>query len=193
MSETPDTEIELSTDCRHFRFDRPCAPHKLEGVTCPRCVHHDRIERRIAVVKLAATGDVLRTTALLPAIHKRYPAAHVTWITAAAAVDLFVGNPLVDEVWSEDDPRARIQAFDAVLCPDADPRTAAIAAGIAAKERVGLSMNPSGAVDPLNAAADHWFRMGLHDGKKRANTETYQSLVAAVLGLAASEVGEPIL
>ena len=35
--------------------------------------------------------------------------------------------------------------------------------------------------------------MGLHDGLKRANTETYQSLVAAVLGLSASDVAEPIL
>ena len=59
MPDDPAFSIELSTDCRHFRFDRPCAPHKREGVSCPRCSHYDRIERRICIVKLAATGKYL--------------------------------------------------------------------------------------------------------------------------------------
>ena len=27
-------------DCLHYRSDRPCAPHKAEGVTCEGCKHY---------------------------------------------------------------------------------------------------------------------------------------------------------
>ena len=81
---------DLKTDCRHFRWDRPCAPHKATGVICPGCPEYDRVESRVAIVKLAAVGDVLRTTSLLPAVKARYRGAWITWVTSPAAIDLFV-------------------------------------------------------------------------------------------------------
>ena len=61
---------DLKPDCRQFRWDRPCAPHKRTGVTCATCERdYDPVRSRLLVVKLAALGDVLRTTAMLPAIH----------------------------------------------------------------------------------------------------------------------------
>jgi len=44
--------------------------------------------------KPIAVGDVLRTTSLLPGLHRRWPGAHVTWVTSPAAAELFRGNPL---------------------------------------------------------------------------------------------------
>src|SRR5262245_6386084 len=76
----------LKTDCRHFRPDRPCAPHKQHGVVCATCTEfYDPIRTRVLLVKLAAVGDVLRTTSLLPGLHRRWPGAHVTWLTSSAA------------------------------------------------------------------------------------------------------------
>jgi heptosyltransferase-2 len=184
---------DLKTDCRHFRWDRPCAPHKADGVTCPDCDKHEPVLIRLLVVKVAAAGDVLRTTSFLHAIRKRFPGAWITWVTAPSAVDLFAGNPLVDEVWATDDPRARLQEFDVALCPDADPQTAAFAAIANAKQVVGFEMDSEGRVRPSNSAAEHWFRMGIDDDRKRENTETYQSLVAKVLELDPAAVTEPIL
>lgn len=189
---------DLRTDCRHFRADRPCAPHKRSGVTCAVCREdYDPIRTRILVVKLAALGDVLRTTALLPAIRAAWPQAWVSWVTAPEAVELFEGNELVDEVFSTASAvtaaRLAVQEFDVVLCPDADPQAAALAAAAHAGERRGFTMDAQGRVRPLGDGARTWFMMGLDDRAKKRNTATYQELVARVLDLDPAEVGEPIL
>lgn len=187
----------LRRDCRHVRWDRPCAPHKKRGKQCATCDEYDPIQNRVLVVKLAATGDVLRTTAFLPAIHATWPHARVTWVTKKAAAGLFAGNALVDEVLTTDDAatvaRLLTETFDVVLCPDADPEAASLAAMARGKERRGFVRGEDGQVHALSAGAQHWFDMGLSDAKKKANRETYQALVADVLGLDRKLVKEPIL
>ena len=188
---------DLTPDCRHFRWERPCAPHKARGVTCAGCPEYDPVQQRLAIVKLAAVGDVLRTTSMLRGIHAAHPGARVTWITAPSAADLFRNNPLVDEVWTTADPglaqRGVVQEFDVVICPDADPTTAAIAASLRGRRRVGYTMDERGYVVPLNPAAEAWLRMGINDDIKKANQETYQHLVAQVIELEPEAVTEPIL
>lgn len=71
------TDFDLKTDCRHVRWDRPCTPHKKRDKVCQTCDEYDPVGYRVLVVKLAATGDVLRTTAFLPAIHEQIGRAHV--------------------------------------------------------------------------------------------------------------------
>ncbi|MCA8950666.1 MAG: glycosyltransferase family 9 protein [Planctomycetes bacterium] len=188
---------DLRSDCRHVRWDRPCAPHKLRGRTCGGCPEYDQVRHRVLMVKLAATGDVLRTTAFLPAIHATWPGARVTWVTRPAAAGLFRGNPFVDEVLVTDDAvtAARLQTedFDVVLCPDADPDAAALAAMARAKERRGFVRDSVGRVVPLGSGAEAWLAMGVDDVKKRQNRETYQTLVARVLGFDPGQVTEPVL
>lgn len=188
---------DLKTDCRHFRWDRPCAPHKRAGHTCPGCPEHDPVRSRLLIVKLAAVGDVLRTTALLPAVREAWPGARITWLTQPAAAPLFAGNELVDEVLTSGDAvtaaRLAVERFDAVLCPDADPQAAVLAAAARADRRVGFGMDAHGRVVPFGPGAERWFRMGLDDRAKRDNRETYQALVAAVLELDAAFVERPVL
>jgi heptosyltransferase-2 len=190
-------DFELKRDCRHVRWDRPCSPHKARGKECPTCDEYDPVAHRVLMVKLAATGDVLRTTAFLPAIHATWPHARVTWVTAPAAAALFCGNDLVDEVLTTDDAvtaaKLRTETFDVVLCPDADPAAAALAALARAGEHRGFRRTAEGQVEPLGAGARHWFEMGISDARKKANTRTYQALVAEVLGLDPALVKEPIL
>jgi len=190
-------DSDLKQDCRHVRWDRPCAPHKRRGKVCATCDEYAPIRHRVLMVKLAATGDVLRTTAFLPAIHAAWPQAKVTWLTRKSAVGLFDGNPLVDEVLATDDavtaaPLAT-ETFDVVLCPDADPDAAVLAAMAKGKERRGYVRSADGRIVPLGPGAERWLLMGLGDDRKKANTETYQHLVAQVLGLDPAAVREPIL
>ncbi|MBX3465143.1 MAG: glycosyltransferase family 9 protein [Planctomycetes bacterium] len=191
------TESDLKTDCRHVRWDRPCTPHKRRGKVCATCDEHDPIVHRVLMVKLAATGDVLRTTAFLPAIHRTWPRAKVTWLTRRSAVGLFDGNPLVDEVLATDDAvtaaRLATETFDVVLCPDADPDAAALAAMAHGRQRRGYVRDAAGRVVALGEGAARWLAMGLSDAAKRQNRETYQHLVADVLGLDRALVAEPIL
>ncbi len=189
--------FDLKQDCRHVRWDRPCAPHKARGKVCATCDEYAPVRHRVLMVKLAATGDVLRTTAFLPAIHAQWPQAKVTWLTRRGAADLFAGNPLVDEVLTTDDAvtiaRLSTETFDVVLCPDADPEAAVLATMARCKERRGYVRDATGRIVPLSPAAEHWLAMGVCDPAKKENRATYQQLVAAVLGLDPAAVREPIL
>ncbi|MBL8748793.1 MAG: glycosyltransferase family 9 protein [Planctomycetes bacterium] len=188
---------DLKTDCRHVRWDRPCAPHKQRGRVCSTCDEYSPVRHRVLVVKLAATGDVLRTTSFLHAIHTTWPQAKVTWITRPSAMGLFHGNTLVDEVLSTDDAvtaaRLATETFDVVLCPDADPDAAALAAMARGRQRRGYVRDAEGRVVALGSGAARWLHMGLSDAAKKANRATYQHLVAEVLGLDPKLVREPIL
>jgi ADP-heptose:LPS heptosyltransferase len=190
-------DFQLNADCRHVRWDRPCTPHKQRGKVCQTCDEYDPVRHRVLMVKLAAPGDVLRTTALLPAVHKAFAAARVSWLTRPNATALLRGNAMVDEVLSTDDAvtsaRLSTETFDVVLCPDADPDAAALAASARGQQRRGFTRDQQGHVVPLGPAAEHWFAMGLSDSLKKANTRTYQALVAEVLGLDPTHVGPPML
>jgi heptosyltransferase-2 len=175
----------LKTDCRHFRPDRPCAPHKAHGVVCATCTEfYDPITSRLLVVKLAAVGDVLRTTCLLPGIRRRWPRAHVTWVTSPAAAPLFAGNPLVDRVlsFSGSAPIELLtEQFDVIINPDAAADACALAHVAHGRERLGFNVDARGTPLPLSAAAERWLEMGVRDDKKKANRLTYQEHMAAIL------------
>ncbi|MEZ5989789.1 MAG: glycosyltransferase family 9 protein [Planctomycetota bacterium] len=181
---------ELKRDCRWFRSERPCTPAKLRGKTCAACDEYAPSPPSVAVVKLAAVGDVLRTTAFVPSIVAAWPDHRLHWVTSPEAAPLLLGNPDIHAVWpieAETLPDVLLhEAMDAVLCPDADPRTAGLAARLplrAGGRRVGFTVGGRGLVEPLSDAAERWFRLGVDDAAKRANRETYQDLVGAVLGL----------
>lgn len=88
---------EIAYDCRFFLGDRPRVWHKSEGVICT-CDHYERIEQRLLIVKLDAMGDVLRTTALLPALAQAHPRAAFTWITRRESCPLLDRNSFVSEI-----------------------------------------------------------------------------------------------
>lgn len=180
----------LRWDCRHFRTDRPCDPHKKRGVVCATCDEYDPCDLRITVVKLAAIGDVLRTTALLPGLRRKYPGARVEWLTLWESVPLFGGNTLVHAVHGTSGSTVPASLAmvpqDIVICPDADIQTVALAQSLRLRKggrRVGFSLTEDGRVQPLSPAAQTWFVMGLSDDEKRRNRTTYQNLVGAILEL----------
>jgi heptosyltransferase-2 len=173
-------------DCRHFRGDRPCEPHKKEGVHCEGCPFHDPIRFRILVVKLDAVGDVLRTTCILPGLRAMHPASRIDWITRDDAVPLFQGNPLVDRVipypgtaWSD----ILANEFDMIVNLDASPESARIGTLARAARRIGFGFDPKGYVYPWHKEAVEWFEMGLFDDVKLKNRKTYQRIVSEICSL----------
>ncbi len=71
----------LKTDCRLFKGDRPCDPHKEKGVKCDHCNYYQPIKFKILIIKLDAVGDVLRTTSILKPLKKKYPDCFIVWCT----------------------------------------------------------------------------------------------------------------
>lgn len=177
----------LKTDCIHFPGDRPCWPNKQFGKTCDNCEYYKPLKEKILIIKFDAIGDVLRTTSILPAVKRKYPESHITWLTKSNATDIFIGNEYIDEVLAVENtftlPKLLSQNFDLILHPDASPVSSAYAKIISAKEKLGFTLDEKGKVVPLNDEAIEWFEMGAFDQLKKANTKTYQQIIHSLLKL----------
>ena len=184
------SELKINADCRWYKTDRPCLPHKRHGYVCASCPRYDPIARRVLIIKLDATGDVLRTTSLLRPLHAAMPGSHVTWITLREAVDVLRPNKLIDEVVPvgvEALLLLQTQPFDVVINPDASIVSSRLATLARAPDKRGFVVDESGHLAPLNDEARRWYEMGLNDELKKKNRQTYQSILLAIAGLPASE------
>lgn len=169
-------------ECSRFRSDRPCLPHKLRGQVCDGCTEYDPTAERVLVIKLAAIGDVLRTTCLLRGLHEKHH-ARIVWLTRPEAAPLLAHNPSVDEIWCLDDKgMARLDAetFRAVINTDTDRLSAGLATMARSVNKFGYSLNCDGSIRCHNEAAERWFSMGINDTRKRQNQCTYQQIVAGI-------------
>jgi ADP-heptose:LPS heptosyltransferase len=176
---------EIAFDCRFFIGDRPCVWHKAAGALCT-CEHYQRVEQRILIIKLDAMGDVLRTTALLPALAEAHPAAAVTWITRRESRPLLERNPYITEILDYGPDallQLQVRTFDRVINLDAGKTSAALASLANAKQKDGFVLDAGGCVQPTNPAARTWLEMGLFDDFKRQGTRTYQDMMLGIIGL----------
>lgn len=155
---------------------------------CEGCPHYSPMGLRILVIKLAATGDVLRTTPLLPALKRAHPQSHVTWVTRPAALELLAGLDEIDRALPLDlDTVLRLTAehFDLLLCLDKEPAATGLAARVAAREKRGFVLGPHGNPLPAHADSAYAYRLGLDDALKfRGNQRTYQQVAFETAGLA---------
>ena len=170
------------TDCRFFSGYKPCR----FGRPCEGCPEHTPASPDILLINLDALGDVLRTTALLPAIRRDHPHARITWLTRPRAAALLENNPLVDHVLClgyETDLILRARRYDMVLNVDKSQVAGALTVQVQAGERRGFGIDSGGAIIPLNPAAELLYRLGLDDELKfRKNQRTEQDLLAEALG-----------
>jgi len=176
---------EVAFDCRFFLGDRPCVWHKTTGVLCT-CDQYQKVEQRLLIIKLDAMGDVLRTTALLPALAEAHPRAAITWVTRRESRPLLERNPYVTEVLNYgEDALVQLQArtFDRVINLDAGKTSSGLATLAKAAQKDGFVLDSRGCVLPTNAAARKWLEMGLFDDLKRQGTRTYQDLMLEIVGL----------
>ena len=179
----------IATDCYYFLGDRPCVFHKQSGALCT-CTAYRPISERVLVVKLDAMGDVLRTTALLPALARQHPGAALTWITRPEAVPLLQKNPYIHELVPYG-PDATVllgvRTFDRVINLDAGKVSAGLASMPRSAKRDGYVLSPQGIVEATNREAQAWLETGVFDDIKRAGTSTYQDVMLGILGLAGAE------
>lgn len=169
-------------DCKYFNGYKPCHPYK----TCKDCPDYLPQGFRIFIINLDALGDVLMTTALLPAIKEAYPISMIYWLTLPLATPLLENNPYIDEIipWSPETlswlPH---MDFDLVLSCDRDRKSTAVAMSVSAVEKRGFGLGPQGVVIPLNAEMAYAYQMGLDDTLKfRSNRQTGQQILAEGLG-----------
>jgi heptosyltransferase-2 len=140
------------------------------------CDHYQRVEERILIIKLDAIGDVLRTTALLPALAEAHPRASITWITRREARPLLQGNPYISEIldYGEDALlQLRVRAFDRVINLDAGKTSAALASAANASRKDGFILDARGYVQPTrcqDVAGDGRIRRSHAKAQKATRT-----------------------
>ena len=170
----------IHEDCRQFRGDRPCIPHKREGVHCDGCPYYDPITRRILIIKLGAVGDVIRTTPLLRALKKT--GAYITWLTDTPDV---VPSGWVDRVLKLNPATLAFllaARFDAVYNLDKDIEAISLCRLVKAEEKYGFTMEGSVCV-PVDARAKAKWMTGLFDDLNRQNTLSYPEEIFGLCGL----------
>ena len=137
------------------------------------------------IIKLNATGDVVRTTPLLSKL-----TGEVTWITAANNVALLEGIAPGLRVLSWDDrQRATDRSYDLLLNLEDELTTAEFAAGIDHRRIFGAYAVGQGGVRHTEDS-NAWFDLSLISrfGRKRAdelkllNRRSYQDLIFEGLG-----------
>jgi len=176
---------EIAFDCRDFLGDRPCTWHKQTEVLCT-CDHYRRVEERVLIIKLDAMGDVLRTTALLPALADAHPGAAITWLTRPESKPLLEKNPLVHEIVTYGpDAIVNLQTrtYDRVVNLDAGKTSAGLASLARSGRKDGFILDERGYVQATNEPARRWLEMGIFDDLKRRGDRTYQDVMAEILDL----------
>lgn len=171
--------------CKHFSGYKPCFPD--HDCITDGCKDYKPIGTKILIVNLDAMGDVLMTTAQLPAIKKKFPESTIYWITFKNAAGLLENNYYIDRVLTYDAESLSILqslSFDYVMNVDKSLRSGALAMQVNAKNRLGFGINENGKIIPLNKGAEYNYQLGLNDNLKfRINQKTGQEYLAETFEL----------
>ncbi len=177
-------DIKIKT-CKNFSGYKPCFPDYNcweEG-----CKEYNPIGTRILIINLDAMGDVLMTTAQLPAIKRKFPQSTIYWITLKNAAALLQFNPYIDRVFTYDFESLSILhslQFDIVMNADKSLRSGALTMQIDTKERLGFGINEYGQIIPLNKGAGYNFQLGMDDRLKfKVNQRLGQDYLAETFDL----------
>ncbi|MBI5403559.1 MAG: glycosyltransferase family 9 protein [Ignavibacteriae bacterium] len=185
----------INRDCKFYSGNKPCKYHKQDGRVCEGCLDYRKIKERILIIKLDALGDVLRTTIILPALKKKFPDSHITWITKANAAALLRNNGHIDRVLNfENNYLGYIlnEEFDIGICLDADNAGATILSIADCKQKSGFQTDKKGLLYPSGKESEDLYLMGLNDNLKKRNRKTYQQIIYEISGLS-GEIFSPQL
>jgi len=145
------------------------------------------MEKCLLLINLGSLGDVLRTTAILPAIQRKYPKHLLTWLTHESALPLLLGNPSVHRLLplnTESIFFLQAQEFDVVMNLEKIKPAPSLTMILHAREKYGFGLWKTGVVTPLNEGAQELFRLGVDDHFRFfENQKTLQLLFAEALEL----------
>lgn len=172
--------MRIHTDCRYYRGDIPCKPHKDHGAHCPNCLHYDRVRERLLIIKLGAIGDVIRTTPLLRRLKTEFPRSLVHWLTHTPEV--LPGE--VDRFFRfipEHIETLKATPYDRMFNLDKDREACALANTIHARQKKGFYLR-NGNCHPVDAPAKAKWITGLFDDENKKNTKSYVQEIFEIAG-----------
>ena len=173
----------IKTNCKYYKGNIPCKPHKEYGFHCDNCKMYEPISERILIIKLGAAGDVIRTTPLLRKIRKEFHCAEIVWLTyfpdlvPSSCVNKILNFELKNILWLQN------QKFDWLINLDKDDETIALTTRIESDKKSGFKMDNFGKCKPISnkAEKDKWLT-GLWDDLNKYNTKNYMEEIFEICG-----------
>ncbi len=171
--------------CKRFTGYKPCfLDHNCWEDGCKENIPTGK---KILIVNLDAMGDVLMTTAQLPAIKRKFPESTIYWITLSNAAGLLQYNQYIDKVYSYNAESLSVLSqieFDYVMNVDKSQRSCAIINSVRAKNKLGFGLDKDGKIIPLNKGAFYNYNLGMDDHLKfKINERTGQDYLAETFEL----------
>ena len=164
-------------NCRFYSGYKPCGKSEF----CEGCSQYSPINSRILIIKLAALGDVLRTTSILPGLKKAHPQSHISWITDKNALPLLENNPYIDALYCFDAEGVLIAShkrYDLVLNFEKEERALALMRSTQGREKRGFAFSEADGLSIANDASLYSLQLGLNDELKfYFNRKTYQQII----------------
>lgn len=166
--------------CKKFTGYKPCYPDYncwIDG-----CKDNIATGTKILIINFDAMGDVLMTTAQLPALKRKYPESTIHWVTLKVAAPLLYNNPFIDQVFVYEAESLSILSqieYDLVLNVDKSQRSCALLNSVNAKKKLGFGLNKDGKIIPMNESAHYNYNLGMDDHLKfKVNKRTGQDYLA---------------
>ncbi len=171
--------------CKRFSGYKPCFPD--HNCWENGCKDNIPVGTKILIINLDAMGDVLMTTAQLPAIKRKFPDSTINWVTLKNAAPLLLNNQLVDHIYVFDLTSLLIlqqMKFDYVLNVDKSQQSCALLNSLSSEKKLGFGLDSNGKIIPVNKGADYNFRLGMDDHFKfKVNQRTGQDYLAETFEL----------
>ena len=134
----------------------------------------------IAIIKLGADGDVIRTLPIAKALKERYPESKITWITRGDIAEIISMCKEIDNVSVV--PYQENKEFDKVFNLDVEKEAFEILNNINSKEKIGFLEN-DGYPYSSNPSGEYYINTMFDDELKRNNKKTYQEMIFEVAGI----------
>ena len=150
----------------------------------------------VALIKVGALGDVVRTTSILPGLRRKYPNLRLVWITSKQATDLVQYHPEVHETMAAEDladSGLETRSFDWVISLDDEMESCRIASALNTNKLTGAYLGRDRRRH-YSADSEAWFGMGrlrpaAQGGLRRANElkrrneSSFQTILSRMLDL----------
>ena len=145
--------------------------------------------KQILIIKLAAIGDVLRTTSVLQGIKEKYTDSHISWVTSEQAYPILENNPLIDDLYTINENLIKdfkAKKFDLIINLDEDYEACKLATGLEG-EVIGFYLKDNKVV-PSESTKEYFDMSALgkkpkNDELKKENKKTYQQLMFDIIGI----------
>lgn len=172
-------------NCKRFTGYKPCFPD--HNCWEDGCKDNIAVGTKILIINLDAMGDVLMTTAQLPALKRKFPDSTIYWITLKNAAPLLANNQYVDHVYVYNPESVSIlneMKFDYAMNVDKSQRSCALLNSVNAKNKLGFGLNENGVIIPVNKGAYYNYKLGMDDYFKfKVNKRTGQDYLSETFEL----------